>query len=295
MCACLLGFFGMGFVYNFHAFGSSNFLVARFEGDEFGSQSRIFRKEIEERSRDFGVTSIRPFFDTIESPGEAHAVLLQDSHSMGIVWGSPQWLTVTLAPETIETELAPRINPAFARFGAMRIIDEVPAYGLSFRPQRGSASFIGALLSPSEINLLFAGQMESGWRSNAHRAYPWWRLGNNYLIEALSDRTYQYGAMDCALRAYANSRQLLMPGDNDELLFAIANNSGIARFIQGTIERDKKARASGLKALRIARKGRSKRNSFGIVYKVPHVARENMGLIAKNFIKKKRKSHHAHH
>ncbi|NLF25240.1 MAG: hypothetical protein GX589_06225, partial [Deltaproteobacteria bacterium] len=186
------------------------------------------------------------------------------------VWGSDSWLQVSL-PGVITRELGEMgLDPELGAPANLKVVMEVPRFGVSMKPRRETASFLAALFSGLkgvrlkagsghvrgiEPDLLSAVMIESPWRGLSHKGYAWWLLGNLYLNEVFAGGGHNRAALHCARRAYGRAAGLVLLDSNPSLFTAIHNNIGVVRYLQGMFEAVADAPERALKSWRLALTG----------------------------------------
>ena len=281
-----------------------NFLVARLVGDEFEADTRVFRDKLnhalrEEQGR-HGPRGVR-FHASIKDHSSAASYFAQDAGPLAVVWGSKRWINVTFNP-SMSMSFDAEVMEAWKSLTGLSLVTKVPAIGLSFNPDGDTTLFLARLLAgvsdagfsggegsdlvsdPSRLDrvlsdLQAAGAMRAGWTLFAHRAFPYWVMGNLHLARALANGGYEQGELRCAIDFYSRARLLLRYGDNPELLAAILNNRGFAHFVLGSKEGQPALRKLALKEFLVAARLGRIRNPYGFKYAATGVARKNFEVV----------------
>lgn len=247
--ACALG--GAVFLYRKPPDNSVSYIVTRLENDILESDTIKFRDSLRKIARRTGATvKVQRHHDTLESVDQAARILAGRNFTGGIVWGSQSWLNIATGFQSplLVKEVANVSLPEV--ISNLKLARSISSFGLSFEPQEGSAVFInnffagalprrtvadiqaGPLSQEREQFLLSAANIAAAWSSFAHRAVPWWELGNEYLFASVSGPEFQSGYLDCAFSAYRQGLGKLRGSDNLELQVAILNNSAIAAALK---------------------------------------------------------------
>ena len=294
--------------YGYFGVPGKSLVVARLENDPYEKKGTIFRERIFELQK----TTFQPptvslwtrHFAEIDSPAAAWSYLRSNRSARGVVWGSERWLTVSFArsePRELRDFNAEMPPGLLAEF---RLILNVPAIGLSGRPENETALFLaninngmtplpGSKARPDDKDFLRqeavlreTGRTRALWTSQAHIAYPWFLLGNLYLVDALANG-YQAARLECALRAYNGALALLGKGDNPELQAALLNNAAAALVVQAVFEGEFENIQRAYRNLRTAVATQRQPNHFGTAYDTWLVARLNSELLRRRPEKKR--------
>jgi hypothetical protein len=82
-----------------------------------------------------------------------------------------------------------------------------------------------------ELDMRAAARIISAWRTEEHRGFAWWMLGNYYFRKSLVSTTSRRGYITCATKAYKAAASYVRPKENPELFAAIHNNyAGLLLF-----------------------------------------------------------------
>lgn len=248
VCASVLGAAAIGLNFAIVRPVAASFVVARLEGDPEEYSTSSFRNLINRVLKDTPEVRAGRYFSDTASHAEAQLLFSKSSPLLGVLWGSRHWLSISFpgAPEIKSlAELGGQVS--YAGINSLRLVTKVPWIGLSLAPPLDSARFIGQLfiglhrLSENDPNasldLVDAGRIVGNWSTQAHRAYPWFMIGNYYLLEAVRTPGLGTGDLACALRAYKMSRRYLKLEDNSSLAAALINNRAVALYISGMIDR----------------------------------------------------------
>lgn len=234
------------FAYSYRASKFSGVLLAKLSGDEYEITSRIFREKLNQAFAANSNIQVSRYFRSFEKKSEVGKLLLSDRDVNMLIWGTKGWLMVSFPAEAafITPDLAGQQR--LAMLGVLPAL-ALPSFGLALEPQNETSKFLSALavgLMPQlaradnladverEMSLKEAGQIVSHWRSQAHRGYPWWALGNHYIAEGLRNGVYESASIACALEAYGKARSFVRPADNPELYASISNNIGILNYLR---------------------------------------------------------------
>lgn len=297
-CACC-------FAYIFPANPARAVVVAALEGDDFQSNSRVFREKVNSYLHDRGAVRAVGFHRALENYSEAKNVLVRDKLGM-VVWGNSRWLNLSF-PYTPALSIAEFGDGlAFTRLSKFQIVTSVPNVGLSFEPRNETADFIAGMaaalipavsattpLDPSdsgarELTLMDAGNIFGRWTAGAHRALPWWVLGNLYTYRILRSEHLELGELRCAIAAYYRARSFLHPNDkiNADLWSAVHNNLAVLLALQSEAENQPKLRKRARLFFRAASKIRHMPNLFDLEVRPGKVAKRNLHLL-KGYVHKK--------
>lgn len=286
----VLAFVGVGFSVTAPQRADSAVLVAQFSipEDDLGAVSRVFR----ERLRDSLIgpqVRIVPYFNRLADSGAAMA-LLAKSPSKGLVWGTERWISVAFPTHPIRT-LAD-LGSDVGALSDLQIVGSVPVIGLAAEPSFDTFNFLAYLFdglplypfaplsAPQELSLLSAAEYGAHWNSYAHRAYPWWLIGNHHLIAALRHPHELQRQVRCAFDAYARALSFLRGGDNVELQAALYNNQGVALALQGYMSGEGRRRLKFAQRLwRFGKRSRAERNIYRVPLRAWVAAAHNMQVL----------------
>lgn len=239
----VIGLTAVGFAYSHRTIGSRTVLIAPLQNDSFATQTRITQDTFEEASRRIGGIAFTTTYDTVSSEQNAQALLAKNHHTDAVVWGDTRWLHITFADQAQSEQIGINGGGEWGKkFRKLQMVTGVPSIGVSYNPLRASATFISLVTASSEGALRAASELQAAWTTYAHRPYADLLLGNLHMHQAFQNSAYQYGDMDCAIRAYQKGWSRAKAKDNLELKNALLNNLAIATYIQGTVEHDKEAR-----------------------------------------------------
>ncbi len=293
----IAGVLAIGYSYLYLRDAPLSFVVSYLKGDNFEAGSRQFRQLIATQLR--RVTPPRAFavqrsHETFTSHAEAQKFLARSEHLPVLVWGSLRWITVSFHPERTALPI-PKSAAAWISSLKLRLVESAPVVGLTLEPQQATAEFIARLVGATLTykygpgtrksrqwafdELSYVAHQESHWNSFAHRAYPWWLLGNLHLFEALRDGGVEMGELRCAIEAYTRARKFLRAGDNPELLAAALNNRAIAQSIQSVVSRSKGLRRMVKRGFKAAAFTIKERNLYGVTYRAGKIARANLRMV----------------
>jgi len=274
-------------------------VVSHFQADEFEIKTRQFRERLEHEigraAPHFGVRVERSSL-SISSHREALRFLNSAEHLPAVIWGTSRWVNVSMHPERTASLNREALEPWISIVG-LEIVPSVPIIGMSKEPESDTARFLvtalGGLFSGSlkahehsdsvrswtESTLLGAATQQSPWTTFAHRAFPWFVIGNRHFAQALKGGTYQAGEMACAIEAYTNVRRSLRAGDNPELLAAALNNRAVAHAIVQLVERRPELKRLIRRELRTAAHAAREKNLFKVEFLAPKIAKLNLEML----------------
>lgn len=274
-----------------------SFVVARLEGDDFEARSRQFRLLHQEQlTKIHGprVIKAQRTHESFRSHTEALRFLNRSAHLPAVVWGTDRWITLTLHPERTRVPVSGELRSWTSALG-LQLVESVPVVGLSMNPEQATAEFISRVLAALlpltrpglgvvgqrrvEDELMFTANQQAPWNSFAHRAYPWWLLGNLQLAHALRDGRVERGELECAIRSYTQARRFIGRGDNPELLAAALNNRAVAQAILGQFAKPRTSRKLVKNTLRAAVGTLKERNLYGVSFRAAKIARANLKAV----------------
>ncbi len=267
-------------------------LVARLVGDEFEAASRVFREQIKEAARGERDIQLRRYHAPLAGYQEAQK-LLADSGALAVIWGTKHWLSVSFAAGK-DFFLGNNEIVSWEKMIGLKPVSSVSVIGMSRIPEPDTVRFLASFLvgssivinsgaSSSEVDygrmeteLLSAATIRAHWTSYAHRAFPFWVLGNFYLQRGLQDGRYERAYLLCAIRAYTRARELLRYHENPELLAAILNNRAFVHFLIGWMEHRSDLKETALVELKVAAQLERIKNPFGYRYRAVDLAKRNL-------------------
>ena len=246
--------------------GGVPLFITRLEGDPNGASARVLREAIDEGATVLGVKErvARQVYRGVSGGAELSELFDRLNGEAALVWGSQQLVRYSPVPKPGRTlqsflEDASSAPPDVSLKGSsatrilsgrleeMQLVMDVSTVALSFDPARATGEFLAALGSAAELQartlqdgsdtqsrrtyqLLLEGaaRMPFKWRSIEHKAYPFFLLGTDLLIEFLRGGMVQVGLLECAMRDFRSARVNLVRGGNPELLAAVRNNAAIA-------------------------------------------------------------------
>jgi hypothetical protein len=302
--------------YYFLADSSRSIMVTTLDGDLHSAETRIFRERINHYSKGRGGVHAVGFRATPRNYSQAHDLLVKDN-LRALVWGNSYWMNLSFPEEM--SRIAAEFGGAehLGPLGKLRIVTSVPSVGMSYEPKNETADFISgisaALLPPvdplqkvaledfgrRELALLDTANIAGTWTTPAHRALPWWMLGNLYLFDILRSSTMEPGELRCAQAAYDRARSYLKIKDNYnlELTAAVLNNLAIVTVLEGIRDGEPKLLKRARSFLHpVSKTVKKTPNVFGVKERANVVARKNLRLL-KDYIhkqghdKKKPKKH----
>ncbi len=247
--AFLFGLSGVALSYNIEKLSTGGIFVARFDDDPLESESRIFRNHMSEILEPItNVKALRyPF--PIASDLSANTILKSEQKD-ALIWGSSRWLNATIRyKKNLQIKdiltMDQLSNISLPELGNLYLIFSPNTFGLSFGKNAHTDVFLAFVLaaevseSEPERESLFklAGLTKSHWTTNAHKAYPLWRLGNLQLLKAIEHGEYEPGELDCALNNYQLAAAFLDNArQNLDLHSAILTNHAVALYIKSKLE-----------------------------------------------------------
>lgn len=273
---------------NFDSSDSVSVRMAVWERDELEADTRVFREQLNSYLAHIGDYEVQRLYMQINSSEAAQAYLADHPNVQGLIWGDQEWQNVYFqyaAPLTIGSIA---VAPLSAGKAMLKIVQSVPAIGLSIEPRQATQHFLsfitaaklGSASSDEEDLLRNAGALATRWSSYAHRAWPWWRLGNLYLQRALKGEQVELGELDCAKRAYAFAASMLQPNDNPELRAAIFNNYAVTLLVTPKSKQKRKHRLKSKQHFSKAIATRLEVDRFGVAATAARrVARYNLRIL----------------
>jgi len=287
----VLGISGVALSYNAESFSQGGIVVARFDDDPMENESRVFRTKLD----DFLAKMDRP--GVIRHPfpikdKKSARKFLEDEDRTVVIWGNSHWLTVSLQSKDNRT-LGSLLGTDFSKFGIRRwsdlvLIQSPSWYRIGLGKDIASDVFLSYELSGEvssstdykESFLLAAAYLRSYWNSNSHRAFPIWRMGNQYLLDALRSNTYEPGEIECALAAYQKAASYLdKPSMNQELHSAILNNHALALYFKSVFENKPDLKAQAVRELMQVKSKRRRFNKKTYDVNVLDPTRRNLEIL----------------
>lgn len=239
----VIGLTAVGFTYNHHTYVSSAIVVAPLQQDSFATQTRITQDALEAASRRMRGQKFLTTYEKVSSQFDAEALLKRNQKLAGVVWGNSRWLTISFAEETKAIAIGSMTDGAWSKpVEKLQVVTKLPSIGISYNPLRETALFLSLITMQSETSLRAASELQATWSTYGHRPYADLLLGNFYLQQVLQNVHYNYGDLDCAIRAYQQGWQRINAKDNLELKQALLNNLAVATYVQGIFEHDKELR-----------------------------------------------------
>jgi hypothetical protein len=276
-CVC-----GAIFTYTHVDLARGAFVVARFAEDTLETETKITRDRIRLSVGPGAAALVGSHHEPVVSRGDARRVLEGNWHLGGLVWGTPRWLTVSLARHPnisvgVINRLAETGKPQAASLSGFTLITSVDEIGISGSSDPATVEFIGRLIPLwANFSTVLTGRdgakhleqngaehfeqsirslslVKARWTSFSHRALPMWMTGTYHLAHILMSGEIERGEVLCALTAFEAARAQLRPGDNPELEAAILNNHGIAVYLDALVSaRPSQRRTLGAALLRRA-------------------------------------------
>ncbi|MDC0359012.1 hypothetical protein OAO01_09370, partial [Oligoflexia bacterium] len=247
---------GVKYSYSYGSGARPGVLLARFEGDDFEIDTRIFRERLSAQLLPKLHLRVGRYYKSIKSHKAVDKNFVDGENIKVVLWGDKQWLNVSFPVEAYIPSEEKKETIQAQRLLKFRPVEYVPVFGISVKPEGATLRFLAALLSGlaygdpftgagdeasramQESYLRSAARMKSAWSSFAHRAYPFWIVGNQHLRAALADEGYESGELNCALEAYGEALGLIRFLDNPELRAAVYNNKAIALALKFYFERE---------------------------------------------------------
>lgn len=280
-------------------------VVARLQDDEYETETRIFREQINRAlRRDRQKSKIRAvrYWTSFRNIKDVMVFLKENAEVPAVIWGNTRWINVAFSP--LEEQGFPTAElKHWLEAAGLKVVTMSPSFGLSYRPRELTAEFLGRLFAGklfagggerelfggNELDLREAAGMSGPWTAPAHRAYAYWFLGNVLMASAFDYAAYDAGELGCAIRAYDRARFFLQPRDNPELLSAIYNNRAVARYLQGMLQGKKKSKKTAILEFKLAAQLLRQPDPFKIGPRAGKIAKKNLAKL-KN--KSKRKPKH---
>ncbi|RMG40734.1 MAG: hypothetical protein D6719_10125 [Candidatus Dadabacteria bacterium] len=281
--------------------GDSSFVVSRLSDDDLESSSRILRNRIRELTKVYGKVGISRYYDAIVSVKEANEFFKNNPETPAVVWGSKRWINITVrgvrSLRFDEFKLA-GIKGKLPFFW----INTVPAVGLSFKPELGTARYLAALfaalatpiegsslkeLALREQNLKAAASLRETWTSFEHRGYALWLLGNQYVVEAFSQNPPEISGLDCGINSYIKAGKYLRVQDNPEFYAAIKNNLAISYYLKSVLTSQKGLLKLARENFLLAARAGWVTNPYKFKFVAPQIAAGNLKKLMR--IKKKKR------
>lgn len=268
--------------------------VALLGQDAYESKSTLLREAIRRdvhiRGLDRSVVARRSS-ERITSANGADQYLAVLHSIPFVVWGTGKWINLSFHPSRSVLVRSSDLEP-WLKYTRLKFVESVPVIGMTLEPRADTARFIVTLaqifgaarsipedrvLEAVETNLKDSALHIAQWTTFAHRAYPWWQLGNLYMHQALSHGRFDAALLHCAIDAYTQARRMAgAKGDNPELLAAALNNRAVAHALLLLVE-DRAALMPLIKReLQTAADSAHDRNLFSIRYRAAAIARANL-------------------
>jgi|GEM_PF-2268993 len=207
VCAAL----AVGFSYSHLVAGRRVFLVARLQDDQYETESRIFREEINRYLKRRpgaaaaplsilgrgafagaavsakGVLTSFPgkiravrFYGSFRSAEEVNGFLAKNPSVPAVLWGNNRWVNISMAPPMEDAFPGPDLRQWLHALG-LKVVPNIPVFGLSYQPRTETASFAAglfkALSAPrwSELmaDLVLSAEHELDLREIGRAAAPW--------------------------------------------------------------------------------------------------------------------------
>ncbi|MBN8548601.1 MAG: hypothetical protein J0M12_04725 [Deltaproteobacteria bacterium] len=302
LCGTVLSF---AFSYCFTAHASQSVVVSALQGDTLQSQGRIFRQKINSYLVHRGPARAAAYYHVLPNYSSAAAFLREKGLQL-LVWGNSHWLNISFPITSAHSVEEFGQSYDFSPLSKLRMITSVPNVGLSYEPRNETSDYVAGLtasllpghdplapmapedLGRRELLLMDTGNIAGKWTAGAHRALPWWILGNLYSYQVLRSKQIEPGEIHCAIDAYYRARSFLRANDkgNADLWSAIHNNLAVMTALQGLVlskpKELRRARRLAMEAARI----KHLPNVYHLDPRPGVVARENVHIL-KGYIQKK--------
>jgi len=194
--------------------------VSRLRNDPDDHATRIFIAHLE-------LPYVRHIFETAETAADARGYLRKEKKLSMLVSGDENFLILSFSRGSTSSDATVTLPNSYELFiGA-------PQVGLSYLPLDGTSSFIRLMsqgFSPDIKNvdrtiLLKAAEVESPWRSFAHRSLPLFLAATNLMLTDPSQS-------ELAEQWLTTASGYLRPNDNGVLRGAILNNLAVIRLLR---------------------------------------------------------------
>lgn len=213
------------------------------------------------------------------------------SEATVIISGNARWLSLGISPRFGDQLVSHELETLLSDLG-LQVVKTLGFTGLSSAFEPASREYVMHLLAAlvalskedresAEKSVASAAGVVSRWSSNDHRAFALWMLGTLYLERSLSSGRVQPAYLECAVTYFDRARNFIVKPDNKELLAAIANNRGIAQFLQYVLLGRKNLRAKAIRGFKAASNLASRNSTFGLSQPAWAIGRENFYSIVK--------------
>lgn len=302
----LIGAVGAGVLtYSFPADPAQSVMVSALDGDAYQSQSRIFREKINSYLHRRADARAVSFHRVLRSYSEAEQVM-HGNGLMMVVWGNGHWVNISFpyTKPVVVSDFGTELD--FSHLSKLQLVTSIPNVGLSFEPRNETSDYIAGLaaalvpnheptaamaledLGRRELVLMDTGSISGKWTAGAHRALPWWELGNLYSFRILRSQKIELGELRCAINAYYRARSFLQPHDkvNADLWSAVHNNLAVMTALQTLVDSQPKLLKRARQFLVAASKIRHLPNIFELDERPGVVAKQNLHIL-KGYVHKK--------
>lgn len=246
------------------------FLAARLGDDPYDAQSYLFRKDLNEALSRLSVREVTPLHATFDSVPVVMKFLEEHPKVEAVLWGTKKWLNLSFQQSPPFKVSPSTAGSLFLRFYGLKFSSTVSWIGMSTDPSWATNQFLSNMLAgyapmeeyarrvPSTSgvfnrrHLLHAAEVPDAWRMRAHKALPFWIVGNFYTAEALQQTQYRQELFEEAADSYAEASSVLRPDQNMELYTAILLNAGIVSFLRSEFEHNPELHDKSLSLLRTA-------------------------------------------
>ncbi|MBX7145368.1 MAG: hypothetical protein K1X79_13030 [Oligoflexia bacterium] len=287
--------------------GSWAVAAAVLQNDEYEVETFKLRERVNYFLRHQGATRAVRYHREISSAKQATEFLRRSPDQMALVWGNRGWVNVSL-PENRPLDIgSTKLGAHYELLRQVKLVTSVPGVGLSVTPRNETAQFIAGILRAvtevaqngaalkeqptSETILRDSGNLFAPWSGSAHRALPWWLLGNRLLLGMLESGAYQRAELKCAREAYQRALSFVKPKDavSADMFAASMNNLGVLTLVESVLEGSTSPVKDARPLFREALAVRSSPNVFGLEVRAVEVAIANLS----HFKKILHKSHHS--
>lgn len=279
---------------------SSNWAVAAavLQNDEFEVETFKLRERINSFLRHQGGARAVRFHREFSNAKEASDYLAENTTQRALLWGNRGWINISL-PETEPLLLGgTRLGAQYEMLKSVKLVSSVPGVGLSIAPRNESAQFVAAIVlalseggaslgMPSERSpetvLRDAGNLFAPWSASAHRALPWWLLGNRLTLDFLNQSHYERATLLCAREAFLRALSFVRAKDavSADLYAAAKNNLAVLALVESVVEGSTHPIHDARPLFREALVVRSSPNVYGLELRPVKVALDNLEYFKK--------------
>lgn len=244
----LLGTTGVALSFNIEKFKNGGVAISRFIDDPLENESRIFRTRLNDLLSSLGNSPVVRYPAPIENISQAKVILDKEGRD-AIAWGKTKQIALLIRNQPNQ-KLGDILGGELSKLGLPEIssfyLARSPRYlSLALGPKMPSDVFLSYFISgliesdqsQKEVLLLSAGRILGSWRLLGHRAYTFWLLGTNYLLEGIDNGEFEPAVLDCSEKMLRRASALLSdPLANPELHSAIFNNHALVLYLQSKLE-----------------------------------------------------------